>query len=44
MNPHPAAEAHPSAELTPLTGHSLLAGREVPGTGASWHAVAAATG
>ncbi|NEC18019.1 aldehyde dehydrogenase (NADP(+)), partial [Streptomyces parvus] len=43
-NPHAAAEAHPSAELTPLTGHSLLAGREVPGTGAPWHAVAAATG
>ncbi|MFJ2024534.1 aldehyde dehydrogenase (NADP(+)) [Streptomyces sp. NPDC087897] len=27
-----------------LTGHSLLAGREAPGTGDSWHAVAAATG
>lgn len=27
-----------------LTGHSLLAGREVPGTGAAWYAVAAATG
>ncbi|OCC11943.1 aldehyde dehydrogenase (NADP(+)) [Streptomyces sp. PTY087I2] len=44
--PHPAAAEHPlaEAELAPLTGHSLLAGREVPGTGAPWQAVAAATG
>lgn len=33
---------HPAP--APLTGHSLLAGREVPGTGDAWHAVAAATG
>lgn len=28
----------------PLTGHSRLAGREAPGTGDAWYAVAAATG
>ncbi|MEU7178177.1 MULTISPECIES: aldehyde dehydrogenase (NADP(+)) [Streptomyces] len=27
-----------------LTGHSILAGRDAPGTGAAWHAIAAATG
>ncbi|MFJ6614927.1 aldehyde dehydrogenase (NADP(+)) [Streptomyces sp. NPDC091289] len=40
---HPTAHPTPPGG-SPLTGHSLLAGREVPGTGDAWYAVAAATG
>ncbi|QKW47867.1 aldehyde dehydrogenase (NADP(+)) [Streptomyces microflavus] len=42
-NPSPTGDSFPNGPA-PLTGHSLLAGREVPGTGDAWYAVAAATG
>ncbi|MGW1664260.1 aldehyde dehydrogenase (NADP(+)) [Streptomyces microflavus] len=42
-NPYPTEDSFPNGPA-PLTGHSLLAGREVPGTGDAWYAVAAATG
>ncbi|MFI8178489.1 aldehyde dehydrogenase (NADP(+)) [Streptomyces microflavus] len=42
-NPYPTGDSFPNGPA-PLTGHSLLAGREVPGTGDAWYAVAAATG
>ncbi|MEU3837796.1 aldehyde dehydrogenase (NADP(+)) [Streptomyces microflavus] len=42
-NPSPNGDSFPNGPA-PLTGHSLLAGREVPGTGDAWYAVAAATG
>ncbi|MFE1891025.1 aldehyde dehydrogenase (NADP(+)) [Streptomyces microflavus] len=42
-NPFPTGDSFPNGPA-PLTGHSLLAGREVPGTGDAWYAVAAATG
>ncbi|MFI5726817.1 aldehyde dehydrogenase (NADP(+)) [Streptomyces cyaneofuscatus] len=42
-NPSLPGDSFPNGPA-PLTGHSLLAGREVPGTGDAWYAVAAATG
>ncbi|CAD5911551.1 aldehyde dehydrogenase (NADP(+)) [Streptomyces cyaneofuscatus] len=42
-NPSLPGDSFPNGHA-PLTGHSLLAGREVPGTGDAWYAVAAATG
>ncbi|MFI1910880.1 aldehyde dehydrogenase (NADP(+)) [Streptomyces microflavus] len=42
-NPSPTGDSFPNGPA-PLTGHSLLAGHEVPGTGDAWYAVAAATG
>ncbi|MFJ1743945.1 aldehyde dehydrogenase (NADP(+)) [Streptomyces microflavus] len=42
-NPPLPGDSFPNGPA-PLTGHSLLAGREVPGTRDAWYAVAAATG
>ncbi|MCX4657114.1 aldehyde dehydrogenase (NADP(+)) [Streptomyces microflavus] len=42
-NPSLPGDSFPNGPA-PLTGHSLLAGREVPGTRDAWYAVAAATG
>ncbi|MEU8630026.1 aldehyde dehydrogenase family protein [Streptomyces sp. NPDC048669] len=42
-NPSLPGDSFPNGPA-PLTGHSRLAGREVPGTGDAWYAVAAATG
>ncbi|MEU1326819.1 aldehyde dehydrogenase (NADP(+)) [Streptomyces microflavus] len=42
-NPSLPGDSFPNGPA-PLAGHSLLAGREVPGTRDAWYAVAAATG
>ncbi|MFF4874013.1 aldehyde dehydrogenase (NADP(+)) [Streptomyces sp. NPDC000961] len=42
-NPSLPGDSFPNGPA-PLTGHSLLAGREAPGAGDAWYAVAAATG
>ncbi|MFJ3816566.1 aldehyde dehydrogenase (NADP(+)) [Streptomyces sp. NPDC090056] len=55
LAPHPASTptqplapdpAGPSRHTDPLeiTGHSILAGRDAPGTGTAWHAVTAVSG